>query len=115
MSQYMTAKDCKRLPFYRVPKFLFAENKYGNLSADAKLLYGILLDRMSLSDKNGWTDQYQEVYQFFTVEQVHQLLHFGHSKICRLFKELSDAGLIDRKRQGFCKASVIYLTKLPLC
>ena len=113
MDQYMTVKDTKGTAFYRVPKFLFTDVKYSKISTDAKILYGLLLDRMSLSEKNGWTDQYGEVYQIFTVDQAHKVLNFGHEKICALFKELSDNKLINRKRQGCGKASVTYLNKLP--
>ena len=76
------------------------------------MLYGLLLDRMSLSEKNGWADQQGRVYQYFTIEQAQELLHFGHEKICRLFAELSGADLIERKKQGQGKASIIYLKKI---
>ena len=99
--------------YYRIPKALFTEEKYRTLSTDAKMLYGLLLDRQGLSEKNGWADQYGRTYQFFTVQQAQKLLHFGHEKICRLFSELNAAGLIDRKRQGLGKASVIYVKEFP--
>lgn len=75
------------------------------------MLYGLLLDRMSLSLKNGWIDRQGRVYQFFTVQQAQELLGFGHEKICQFFAELSTADLIERKRQGQGKASIIYLKK----
>lgn len=71
----------------------------------------LLLDRMSLSLKNGWIDEYGRVYQYFTVAQAQELLHFGHEKICKLYAELQNADLIERKRQGLGKASIIYLKK----
>ena len=74
------------------------------ISTDTKMLYGLLLDRMHLSAKNGWTDKRGRVYQFFTVKE-------GHEKICRLFSELEQADLIVRKRQGQGKPSIIYLKK----
>ena len=111
LNNYFNQNDTKQIAFYRVPKALFTEEKYKLLSTDAKMLYGLLLDRMSLSEKNGWIDRQGRVYQFFTVEQAQELLNFGHEKICRLFAELSDAGLIERKRQGQGKASIIYLKK----
>ncbi len=111
MSDYFNLNDAKQVAFYRVPKALFTEDRYKSLSTDSKMLYGLLLDRMSLSVKNGWLDQRGRVYQFFTIQQAQELLHFGHEKICRLFAELSAAGLIERKRQGQGKASIIYLKK----
>ncbi len=111
LNDYFNQNDAEQIAFYRVPKALFTEEKYRSLSTNSKMLYGLLLDRMSLSVKNGWIDPQGRVYQFFTVQQVQELLNFGHEKICRLFAELSAADLIERKRQGQGKASIIYLKK----
>lgn len=75
------------------------------------MLYGLLLDRMHLSAKNGWTDKRGRVYQFFTVKEAQEKLRFGHEKIGRLFSELEQADLILRKRQGQGKPNIIYLKK----
>lgn len=97
--------------FYKVPKALFTEEKYQQVSTDAKMLYGLLLDRMHLSLKNGWVDKHNRIYQFFTVREAQEKLRFGHEKICRLFSELEQADLIVRKRQGQGKPSLIYVKK----
>ena len=76
-----------------------------------KMLYALLLDRMYLSARNGWVDRYGRVYQFFTIKQGQELLHFGHDKIIRLFGEFEKADLIQRNRQGQGKANIIYLKK----
>lgn len=111
MNKFYTANEAGQYVFYKVPKSLFADEKYKAVSTDAKMLYGLLLDRMHLSLKNGWTDKLGRVYQYFTVRQAQELLHFGHEKICRLFSELEAVDLIYRKRQGQGKPSVIYLKK----
>ncbi len=111
MNEYFTLSESKQFAFYRVPKALFAEEKYQSVSTDAKMLYGLLLDRMQLSAKNNWVDDLGRVYQFFTIQQAQELLHFGHEKICKLFRELEQADLITQKRQGQGKASIIYLKK----
>lgn len=97
--------------FYKVPKALFAEEKYRSVSTDAKMLYGLLLDRMHLSVKNGWVDIQNRIYQFFTVREAQEKLRFGHEKICRLFSELEQADLILRIRQGQGKPNIIYVKK----
>lgn len=97
--------------FYKIPKALFTEEKYQSVFTDAKMLYGLLLDRMHLSVKNGWTDKRGHIYQFFTVKETQDKLRFGHEKICKLFSELERADLIVRKRQGQGKPSIIYLKK----
>ena len=111
MNEYFTAAEAENFVFYKVPKVLFTDEQYKELSTDAKILYGLLLDRMHLSAKNGWVDKYRRVYQYFTIKQAQELLHFGHEKICRLFRELECGNLIERKRQGQGKPSIIYLKK----
>ncbi len=111
LNGYFTAAEAKSYAFYKVPKVLFTDDRYRQVSTDAKMLYGLLLDRMQLSLKSGWVDSSGKVYQFFTVKQAQELLHFGHEKICKLFRELEQADLIVRKRQGQGKANIIYLKK----
>ncbi|MCD7873175.1 MAG: replication initiator protein A [Clostridiales bacterium] len=111
MSKYFTVSEAQSFAFYKVPKVLFTDYKYKSVSTDAKMLYALLLDRMHLSAKNGWIDKHGRVYQFFTIKQGQELLHFGHDKVIKLFAELEVAGLIERKRQGQGKANIIYLKK----
>lgn len=98
--------------FYKMPKALFTDERYATISADAKMLYMMLLDRTSLSKKNKLYNRQGRVYIFFTVEQACELLHFGKGKVCRLFAELEAAELIMRKKQGQGKAAVIYVTEV---
>ena len=113
MNPYFIAPDTEKFTFYGVPKLLFTDEKYQTVSTDAKMLYGLLLDRLSLSEKNGWKDEHGRVYQYFTIRQAQELLHFGHEKVCRLFAELEAADLIECRRQGQGKANRIYLKGFP--
>ena len=79
------------------------------LQSGAYRVNDLLLDRLSLSEKNDWKDEHGRVYQYFTIHQAQELLHFGHEKVCRLFAELDAADLIVRRRQGQGKANRIYL------
>lgn len=108
VNRYFKISGTKNFAFYKVPKALF-EEKYKSVSTDAKMLYGLLLDRMYLSVKNGWIDKQGRVYQYYTIKSAREKLHFGHEKICKLFSELETADLILRKRQGRGKPSIIYL------
>lgn len=105
--QHRGTENTEPYSFYQIPKQLFTDKRFDDLSTDAKLLYGLLLDRMSLSDKNGWRDENGYVYQFFTVKQVQNLLHYGHEKVSQIFSELEEKCLIDRKKQGQGKAPII--------
>lgn len=102
----------KNESFYKLPKALFSDDRYKDLSTDAKVLYSLLLDRNSLSVKNGWIDNYGKYYQYFTIKECKEKLNFGHDKIIKLFKELEINGLILRKRQGKGKPSIIYVHHL---
>ena len=95
--------------FYRIPKLLFTDSRFDSLSAEAKTLYGILLDRMDLSMKNGWLDKQNRVYLFFTVQEIQESLGCGKNKAIQLMKELEKMGLIERKRQGIRKCVDIAL------
>ena len=95
--------------FFRIPKALFQEQRFQNLSTDAKTLYGILLDRMSLSVKNEWFDKKGRVFIIFTIEDVKRTLRCADNKATRLLRELEEFGLIERKRRGQGKPSLVYV------
>ena len=95
--------------FFRIPKALFQEQRFQNLSTDAKILYSILLDRMSLSAKNGWRDEQGRVYIIHTVREVQESLCCAEHKAVKLFRELEDIGLVERKRRGLGRPSLIYV------
>ena len=95
--------------FYRIPKALFQEPRFLTLSTDAKTLYGILLDRMSLSVKNGWLDEQGRVFIIFTIEDVKRALCCADNKATKLLRELEKFGLIERKRRGLGKPSLVYV------
>ena len=95
--------------FFRIPKALFQEQRFQSLSTDAKILYGILLDRMSLSAKNGWRDEQGRVYIIYTVREVQESLCCAEHKAVKLFRELEDIGLVERKRRGLGRPSLIYV------
>ena len=95
--------------FFRIPKALFQEQRFQDLSTDAKTLYGILLDRMSLSVKNGWLDEQGQVYIIYTVREVQEFLCCAEHKAVKLFRELENIDLIERKRRGLGSPSLIYV------
>ena len=95
--------------FYRIPKALFQEQQFQDLSTDAKTLYGILLDRMSLSVKNEWFDKKGRVFIIFTIEDVKRTLRCADNKATRLLRELEEFGLIERKRRGQGKPCLVYV------
>lgn len=104
--------QAEQFSFYRIPKLLFTDKRFSCVSAEAKILYGLLLDRMSLSIKNGWVDQENRVYIYFKLEEVMEYLNVGKDKGVKLFAELDTkkgCGLIQRKQQGLGKPVIIYV------
>ena len=108
--EYYTSKESGQFTFYRIPKAMFTNPAFRGLSTDAKLLYGLMLDRIGLSVRSGWVDEQDRVYIYFSLVEVMEHLQCGHNKAVRLLKELDkDVGLIRRKRQGLGKPDRIYV------
>ena len=90
---YFYGAQADQFAFYRIPKALFTDERFKSISAEAKILYGILLDRMSLSRKNGWLDEQGRVFIIFTLEEVMEAtasypfvdLSSGDTLRCKLF------------------------------
>ena len=107
---YFYGQQAEMFSFYRVPKVLFTDERFWNISTDAKLLYGILLDRMNLSAKNGWMDEAGRVYIIFTIDEIKGSIGCAEKKAVKLLDELErKCGLIERKRQGLGKPNLIYV------
>ncbi len=107
-------ENCERTPakrgaYLKLPKALLTEPRYRRLSDGAKLFYGMLLDRLELSVKNGWEDEAGRSYIYFTVESAAAQLCCGRDKVTGLFRALEEAGLIRRRRQGLGRPSRIYV------
>ena len=111
-ARHRKGMEAEQYSFYRVPKILFTAECFKELSCEAKVLYGLLLDRMSLSMKNHWLDEEERVYIIFTVEEIAELLNCGTQKAVKLLKELDSEkgiGLIEKKRLGLGRPNVIYV------
>lgn len=107
---YFYGQQSEQFSFYRVPKILFSNEQFWNISTDAKLLYGILLDRMNLSAKNQWIDDEMRVFIIFTIDEIKTAIGCAEKKAVKLLDELENkCGLIERKRQGLGKPNIIYV------
>ena len=109
MLDYFYGQSGELFSYFRIPKALFQDSRFRQLSTDARTLYGILLDRMSLSAKNNWLDEQGRVYIIYTVREVQESLCCAEHKAVKLFRELEQANLIERKRRGLGRPSLIYV------
>jgi len=100
---YFYGSEAEQYSFYRIPKILLTDRRYKGVSMEAKVLYGLMLDRMGLSVRSGWLDDEGRVYIYFTLDDALAMLGCGKDKAVRLFKELDVSGgigLIERRKQG---------------
>ncbi len=106
---YITSRCFELNDFFRIPRMLFFAPEFDGLSNDAKLLYTVLLDRASLSAANGWVDRLGRVYIYYSLFVIQRTLGCGKNKALKLLHELEQVGLIERRRQGQGKPSIIYV------
>ena len=106
---YIYGEQSEAFSFYRTPQIFYTDERFRCLSSDAKTLYGILLDRVSLSRKNGWLDDEGRVFVYMTVRSIETALGCAHQKACGLLAELEEFGLIERVKQHLCKPDHIYV------
>lgn len=112
---YYYGDESNQFAFYRIPRQLITGEAFKKLSTDAKLLYGLLLDRMGLSAKNGWYDDMGRVFIYYTLDEIQEDLNCGHEKAVRLLAELDTGkkgfGLIERVKQGQGRPTKIYVKR----
>lgn len=109
---YYYGIEAEQFSFYRVPRLLIKGERFKGLSSDAKLLYGLMLDRLSLSMKNGWLDEENRAYIIYTLDNVMEDLGCAKATCVKIMKELDSdngIGLIEKKRRGLGKPDIIYV------
>ena len=112
--EYFYGSEAEQYSFYRIPKVLLIDQRYKSVSMEAKVLYGLMLDRMGLSISNGWLGREGRVYIYFTLEDAMRMMDCGHNKAVKLFAELDSIGLIERKKQGQGRPTRIYVKNFIL-
>lgn len=115
---YYYGDESSQFSFYRIPRQLVTGQQFKKISTDAKLLYGLLLDRMGLSARNRWYDDAGRVYIFYTLDEIQEDLNCGHEKAVKLLSELDTdkgCGLIERVKQGQGRPTKIYVKRFTTC
>lgn len=106
---YYTGAQAEQFSFIRIPKLLLLHETFSPLSIQAKLLYAVLLDRMSLSVKNHWVDSKNRAYIIYPVEEIVQDLGFTRKKAMDVLTELEKFGLVTKKRRGRGLPNYLYV------
>ena len=106
---YYYGVQSEQFSFYRIPRLLIKDQHFKGLSSDAKLLYGLMLDRMALSMKNHWLDNENRAYIIYSISNVMDDINCSKPTCVKIMKELDSFGLIERKRKGLGKPDIIYV------
>lgn len=106
---YYYEVQSEQFSFYRIPRLLIKDQHFKGLSSDAKLLYGLMLDRMALSMKNHWLDNENRAYIIYSISNVMEDINCSKPTCVKIMKELDSFGLIERKRKGLGKPDIIYV------
>lgn len=105
---YYYGKEAEQFTFYRLPKAIITDDRFKGVTNNAKLLYGLMLDRMSLSRKRGWLDADNRVFIKYSIANIAEDLNITRNTGASLLKELQDVGLIDMIQQNG-KPNIIYV------
>ena len=111
---YFYGRESEQFSFYRIPRQLIVGPEFKHVSTDAKLLYGLMLDRMGLSARNGWYDEENRVFIYYPLDEIKEALNCGNDKAVKLLAELDSGkgiGLIQRVKQGQGKPARIYVKR----
>ncbi|MCH5352044.1 MAG: replication initiator protein A [Acutalibacter sp.] len=110
---YFYGEESEQFSFFRIPRQLISDGQFRQVSMEAKLLYGMLLDRMELSRKSGWYDEQGRVYIYYPLEEIMENMNCAHGKATKLLVELdtNGVGLIERIKQGLGRPAKIYVKK----
>ena len=109
---YYYGIEAEQFSFYRVPRLLVKDARFKGLSSDAKLLYGLMLDRMALSIRNGWLDDQNRAYVIYSLEDIMDELGCSKPTCIKVIRELdgeNGIGLIEKVRRGLGKPDIIYV------
>ena len=106
---YYYGSQADQFSFIRIPRVMLTEEAFSEVSLHAKVLYSVLLDRMSLSRKNGWLDDENRVFIIYQIGEIQEDLGFTRRKAMELLAELEKFGLLEKKRRGHGLPNILYV------
>ena len=106
---YFYGKQADLYGFVRVPKLLMTEKMFDPISIDAKLLYGLLIDRMSMAKKNDWIDEENRVYVLYPIAEIQEAMGVSKKKAIACLADLEKFGLVEKKVRGLGLPNLLYI------
>jgi len=106
---YYYKHEAEKYSFIRIPKMMMTEELFASLSLQAKILYGLLLDRLGTARKNQWIDENNRVYVIYQISEIMEDMNVSKSKAIKSLSELEELGLVEKKQRGLGKPSLLYV------
>ena len=111
---YYEKDQADQYSFIRIPKAMMTEDVFAPLSVEAKILYGLLLDKMSASVKNQWLDEENKAYVIYQITDIMEDMNISKKKAIASLKELEEVGLVEKKLKGLGQPSLLYVKKFRI-
>lgn len=111
---YYDKDQADQYSFIRIPRAMMTEEIFSPLSVEAKILYGFLLDKLSLSCKNQWLDEENRAYVLYPISEIMEDMNISKKKAIASLGELTDMGLVEKKPQGFGQPSLLYVKRFSI-
>ncbi len=108
-TDYFYRSEAGQFSFIKIPKLLVTGEDFSSLSISAKILYGLLLDRMEIASKNQWIDDEGRVYIQYQLSEIQEDMNISKRKAGECLNELQDMGLILKRKGGNGYPSRIYV------
>lgn len=106
---YYYKHESEQYNFIRIPKMLMTEELFASLSLQAKILYGLLLDRVGTAKKNHWIDENKKVYVLYQISEIMEDMNISKAKAIKSLYELEQMGLVEKKQRGLGLPSLLYV------
>lgn len=106
---YYKKSEAEQFSFIRIPKAMMTEEIFSSLSSQAKILYGMLLDRMGSAVKNKWVDEINRVYIIYPIAEIQGDMNISKGKAVSSLKELEEIGLVEKKQMGQGRPAWLYI------
>ena len=111
---YLYGKQAEQFSFVNIPKALIKEEAFSNVSLEAKMLYGLILERMGMYKKNNWQDEAGRVYVVYPVKEIMDDMNRSENSVTKYLNELEDADLIETVQRGQGRTNIIYVKNFEL-
>ncbi len=111
---YYYKHEANQFSFIRIPKLMMTEELFASLSLQAKILYGLMLDRVGMARKNGWIDEAGRAYVIYPISEIQQDMNISKGTSINCIKELEDIGLVEKKMMGQGRPNCLYVKNFVL-